>query len=112
MNIAFKTPLNSIIAANHRTCAVVCNCCAAFEDEKDFKNKIGIIAVPQKNVSVVEGCFTYIERTKEVCDACCEYGCMFEVCFDFNGTHEKDIEVICEFRKRLEMQSGCVYNNG
>ncbi|MCI9033186.1 MAG: hypothetical protein HFJ08_03850 [Lachnospiraceae bacterium] len=112
VNIAFKTPLNSIIAANHRTCAVVCNCCAAFEDEKDFKNKIGIIAVPQKNVSVVEGCFTYIERTKEVCDACCEYGCMFEVCFDFNGTHEKDIEVICEFRKRLEMQSGCVYNNG
>lgn len=111
VNIAFKTPLDSIIAANHRTCAVVCNCCAAFEEDKGFRDNIEIITVPQKDVSVVKGDSEYMKRPKEVCDACSRYECMFEVCFDFNGTREKDIGVAWEFRKKLEMQSGCVYNN-
>ena len=100
VNIGFKKQIDSIVSSNHKTCSVMCNCCAAFSENEKFREHIGIISAPQKKGSLIEANFEYVERKKKQCDKCCDNGCFFEICYDFNGEEEKDVEIKSIFRKK------------
>ena len=92
VNIGFKKQMDSIISANHNTCFAMSNCCAAFCDNKKFRSEISIVSAPQKNGSLIEGNYEYIRRDEQMC-RCCENGCIFLSCFDFNGEEQKDVKI-------------------
>ncbi|WP_405289575.1 hypothetical protein [Methanobrevibacter sp.] len=102
INIGFKKQIDSIISSNHKTCSAMCNCCAAIWDENGFREEIGIIAAPQKNKSLIEANYEYIKRNKQECDMSCEKGCIFEICYDFNGKGKRDVMITSNFRKKLK----------
>lgn len=100
VNIAFKKQIDSIVSKNHRTCAVVSNCCAAFSESQGFRKHIGIFAAPQKNETIIEAKSDYVIREEQQCNASCEKGCIFEINFDFKGDEENDVGMECYFRKK------------
>lgn len=100
VNIGFKKQMDAIISSNHKTCTAMCNCCAAFSDSKEFREEIGVIAAPQKTGSLVEGRYEYLKREKQKCDSSCQNGCIFDICFDFDGTPEQDVGITYDFRKK------------
>lgn len=90
LNIGFQTQMDGIISKNHKTCALTSNCCSALKDDR---KEVNIIAAPQKKKSIVKGHFKYAGRKK--CHICGKNGCIFEVCYDFNGTRRQDVGISC-----------------
>lgn len=103
VNIGFKKQIDCIIASNHKTCAAMSNCCAAFTDtdKKSFRNTIGIVAVPQKNGSFIEGNYEYILRDAQLC-SCCKFGCIYDICYDFNGSDQNDVKITKDYINALK----------
>ena len=97
VNIGFKKQIDAIVSSNHRACAAMANCCAVFSDLEEFRDEIGIVSAPQKKGSVIEASYQYVKRNKQEC-GCCESGCIFKICYDFNGTGQKDINLKTDMR--------------
>ena len=89
VKIGFYEQLKTIISENHKTCAVLCNCCEAFRESKTFREEISVIITPCKNGSVVEGKETFICRTMDKCNHCSDYGCFYSSIFDFTVSDGK-----------------------
>ncbi len=83
---AFQSQLESMTAANTRTCSVVCNCCAAQSDD-DFEK--GLVVTPYKSSSRVVGKTRMIRLNKLSAERCrhCR-GCIFCLTLSF---HPQDV---------------------
>jgi len=84
VNIGFTKQFQEIATENHRTCSVLCNCCAAYRDMNPYKTEVGIVVTPYKRGSVVEGTVDVISRSMECVKKCREKGCIFIVDMDFS----------------------------
>lgn len=93
VNNGFSEQFREIIACNHTTSAILCNCCEALRSEKEFREQVGIICTPYKDDTVVRGKENSIMR-KVGCDKTCARGaCIFmvEMGYDKNAVEKKQI---------------------
>lgn len=83
VKIGFSEQLREITVKNHRTCAMMCNCCEAM-NQFEFRELIGLVNAPHKKGSAVTGKEKEIKRKEAYCKACAEEGCVFIVHLDFS----------------------------
>lgn len=79
----FEEQFREITAENHRTCSILCNCCAALNNEEQFNTEIGLAVTPYKEKTVVVGNVDMICRDKGCIKKCKDNGCIFIVDMDF-----------------------------
>ncbi len=80
----FQEQFCEIVAQNHRTCSVLCNCCEAFGTENESKEVNGIVVTPYIENRLVKGKPDSFPRSTECWkDGACG-GCMFILNLQFH----------------------------
>lgn len=105
VNIGFKEQFKEITAQNHKTCSILCNCCAALDNKR---KQTGIIVTPYKNESVIEGKVNMISRKQECVKKCKDTGCIFILDMNFNSDAVMEGKIISDRNMKQEFVSQSV----
>lgn len=89
----FEEQFREIIAENHRTCSVLCNCCAALKNEDKFNVEVGMVVTPYKEKTVVVGNTDMICRDEGCIKKCKDNACIFivDMNFEYNMVMSKSM---------------------
>lgn len=93
VNNGFAEQFRGVIARNHTTSAVLCNCCEALQSKGEFRQQVGIICTPYKDESVIRGKEKNIMREEGCNKQCDRKGCIFmaELVYDKDAVRNGEI---------------------